>query len=108
MQSDEVIELARSRRRVKSLDSAGGSCSRSSKDGWIDIFLEQIFSIGNSRGKYYKNQRCSGGTRVNTYLVSEQRVYSSVLGEGRAGCEKVDTEWTQRKWQLLPVDECSL
>lgn len=55
--------MARGRGRVKNLDSvAGGSCSKSSKDGLIDIFLEQIFSIGKSREKNYKDQRCSEGT----------------------------------------------
>lgn len=63
MQSHEVMEMARGRGRVKNLDSvAGGSCSKSSKDGLIDIFLEQIFSIGKSREKNYKDQRCSEGT----------------------------------------------
>lgn len=86
MQSDEVMRLARGRGKVKSLDSvAGGSCSRSSKVGLIDIFLEQTYSIGSSREKNYKDQRCSGRTRAKTCLVSEQRVYSSVLGEGRGG-----------------------
>lgn len=42
VQSDGVMKLARGRGRIKSLDSvAGGSCSRSSKVGLIDIFLEQ-------------------------------------------------------------------
>lgn len=60
MQSDEVMKLARGRGRVKSLDSvAGGSCSRSSKVGLIDILLEQTFSIGNNREKNYKDQQCS-------------------------------------------------
>lgn len=56
MQSDEVVELTRGRGRVKSLDVvAGGSCSRNSEDGLIDLFLEQIFSIGNSGEKNYKD-----------------------------------------------------
>lgn len=93
MQSDEVMKLARGRGRVKSLDSvAGGSCSRSSNVGLIDTLLEQTFSIGNNREKNYKEQQCSGRTRAKTCLVSEQRVYSSVLGMGRGGSGKGHTE----------------
>lgn len=89
MCSDEMMELARGRGRVKSLDSvAGGSCSRSSKDGLIDLFLEIIFSIASSREKNYKDQRWSGSTRAKTCLVFEE---SSVLGEGRGGSEKEHT-----------------
>lgn len=74
--------MARGRGGVKNLDSvAGGSCSKSSKDGLIDTFLEQIFSIGNSR----RITKTSDVVKVlhKTCLVSEQRVYSSVPGEER-------------------------
>lgn len=100
------MELARGRGRVKSLDSvAGGSCSRSSKDGLIYFYNKSSVQVIVER----RITKISDVVKVLEYYIKHvlclNKGFIALYLEKRGGSEKVHTETVAAAacGQILPV-----